>query len=96
MGHRGWLYLSRQETYRPLWTATGESMTSVLDALPLAIGEGTSPESAIGADRRRTAPDEADVAGGLGPVASSASRSIAALFRILPGGDGAPGQGVNQ
>jgi hypothetical protein len=77
------------ETYQPLLAATGDSLISVLDVLPVA-----SSQSEPGSDKATSGPVrseawERDVVAGLQPVVASASRSVAALFRILPGSNDA-------
>jgi hypothetical protein len=68
-----------RETYEPLISATNESLTSVLNALP---DSGDATPNAANLD---DAVLDRDVTSSLGPVAVSASRSVASLLRVLPG-----------
>jgi hypothetical protein len=82
-----------RETYEPLLAATSEQWASVWGT----AGDDKIPTEAAPAQR---ADDEADAGfelAGIRPVAESASRSVAALLRVLPGSARALGeQGIPQ
>lgn len=71
-----------RQTYQPLINATNESLAGVWSSLPGAGAVGEAAPDATALDD--TILDE-DLTGSLAPVAVSATRSVAALLRVLPG-----------
>jgi hypothetical protein len=81
-----------REAYEPLINATNESLASVWSALPSTFATDTAPSDAATPDDvvfDNAVLDDAvldqELADSLRPVAVSASRSVAALLRVLPG-----------
>ncbi len=75
-----------RETYEPLVAATNESLAGVWNALPGA--NGSDHTASPRADESATLDDavlDEDLAASIRPVATSATRSVAALLRVLPG-----------
>ena len=75
-----------RETYEPLVAATNDSLAGVWNALPAA--NGSDHTASPRADESATLDDavlDEDLAASIRPVATSATRSVAALLRVLPG-----------
>jgi hypothetical protein len=79
-GFRPALVDEAREAYEPLLVAAGKSLFEALGSFP---SEDAPDEDAAGAEPSRD--EERTVFGDMGPVAESATRSVVALFRILPG-----------